>query len=327
MAEFREKIVPVQVFFTVDVEIWCDGWKDIDSKFNGAFRRYVYGDTPAGKFGLPFIVKTLRDHGLVGNFFTESLFAARFGLSPLTEIVQIIASHGQDIQLHLHPEWADEATVPLLPQSARKRPLLRDFTANEQVTLIAKGIELLEAAGAAHPIAFRAGSFGLGRDTFGALEANAIAIDASYNYCQFGQQTGISPEGPLLQPARVDGITEYPMSFFIDGLGRPRHAQVGACSFRELRDLLETAAAESWHCVVLLFHNFELLDPSQRRADRFVIRRFEQLCRYLSDHRDVFRCGKFEELDGGDLGRPAPPKSSLRGTLVRYAEQGLRRFV
>ena len=57
--------MPVKVFLTVDVEIWCDGWRDIDAKFPRAFEQYVYGATRDGRFGLPFILNTLAENGLV----------------------------------------------------------------------------------------------------------------------------------------------------------------------------------------------------------------------------------------------------------------------
>ena len=44
----------LDVFLTVDVEVWCDGWDHIDKKFPGAFRKYIYGPTPKGEFGLPY---------------------------------------------------------------------------------------------------------------------------------------------------------------------------------------------------------------------------------------------------------------------------------
>ena len=39
----------LDVFITVDVEIWCNGWKDIDSRFPDAYRRYIHGPTASGE--------------------------------------------------------------------------------------------------------------------------------------------------------------------------------------------------------------------------------------------------------------------------------------
>jgi len=35
----------LDVFFTVDVEVWCDGWNNIDERFPSAFRKYIFGPT------------------------------------------------------------------------------------------------------------------------------------------------------------------------------------------------------------------------------------------------------------------------------------------
>ena len=66
----------LKVFFTVDTEIWCGGWDDLDRKFPDAFQRYVYGPTDQGNYALPMTMEILSDHGLKGVFFVEptSLF-------------------------------------------------------------------------------------------------------------------------------------------------------------------------------------------------------------------------------------------------------------
>ena len=87
------------VLFTVDVEIWCDDWSEIDAQFPRAYRQYIYGRTPRGDFGLPFKLQVLNVHGLAGVFFTEPLFAAHFGTPPLQEIIELIQSANQEVQL------------------------------------------------------------------------------------------------------------------------------------------------------------------------------------------------------------------------------------
>ena len=319
----------MDIHLTVDVEIWCDGWNEIDSKFPSSFRRYVYGTTPQGEFGLPRMLQMLRDHGLHATFFTEPLFAARFGLEPLREIVELIAEYDQDIQLHLHTEWVDEALEPILPPGSvrTKRPLLSHFTRDEQQVLIGKGAALLEQAGAPRPKAFRAGSFGFNRDTLAALPANGIFIDSSYNATQFGPESGVAPGRRLYHPALVDGVYEYPISVFQDGLGHARHAQIGACAFSELRELLERARLGGWDACTLLFHNFEMLNQMKDSPDWIVVRRFEQLFAFLADQRATLPTKRFDSIE------PPSPRSDEAGvrvsvapTLRRYLEQAQRRI-
>src|SRR5262249_46163311 len=42
----------IQILFTVDVEIWCESWTALDREFPDAFRRYIYGPTASGQYGL-----------------------------------------------------------------------------------------------------------------------------------------------------------------------------------------------------------------------------------------------------------------------------------
>ena len=49
----------LNVFITVDVEVWCDGWDQLDAKFSDAFQRYIYGRTAHGNYGLPYQLQLL----------------------------------------------------------------------------------------------------------------------------------------------------------------------------------------------------------------------------------------------------------------------------
>jgi hypothetical protein len=173
----------VQVFFSVDVEIWCNGWRHLDTCFPDAFRRYVYGPTRRGDYGLPRIFDQLNTHGLSGVFFIEPLFSARFGAQPLQEIVGLTRAAGQETQLHLHTEWANEASPPLVAGLTQRRQHLCHFDRAEQTRLIAIGRDLLTAAGAGATSinAFRAGSFGINAETWKALKELGILFDSSYN--------------------------------------------------------------------------------------------------------------------------------------------------
>ena len=185
-----------------------------DKEFPNAFRRYVYGPTARGDFALPYTLQVLREHGLKGVFFVEPLFSTRFGSQPLEEIVGLIREGGQEIQLHLHPEWVNESVEPLLENIERKRQHLRYYTRAEQEILVAAGKRLIAQAGGGECTAFRAGSFGFNRDTLGALAANGIRFDSSYNATIFGLDSGVGPGQVLVDAFECDGIYEYPMTVY-----------------------------------------------------------------------------------------------------------------
>jgi hypothetical protein len=317
----------LEVFLTVDVEIWCDGWNDLDNKFPEAFRRYVYGPTNHGKFGLPYQVDVLSSHGLTGVFFVEPLFSTRFGPEPLAEIVGILNAANQEVQLHLHTEWVDESLRPLLENVDKKRQHLRYFSLEEQTTLINIGAKLLFEAGAAPVNAFRAGSFAFNKDTLNALAVNGIKFDSSYNASMFGRDSGVLPGMLALDPFFCDGVYEYPMTVFHDGSGSLRHAQISACSYQELEGLLWSALEAGNKAFVFLLHNFELMNQKKDRPDWVAIRRFERLCTFLDNNRDCFSVKGFHGLTPQITVGPHKPLTSPRWkALSRAVEQLYRKF-
>lgn len=316
----------LDVFLTVDVEVWCDGWNDIDAQFPSAFQRYIYGSTSRGDYGLPHQLHQLQEHGLTGVFFVESLFSTRFGLDPLAEIISLVRERGHEVQLHLHTEWVDESIEPLLDNITGKKQFLRYFSLQEQTVLIQAGAKLIELAGGPDINAFRAGSFGFNRDTLRALATNRIAFDSSYNATMFGLDSGVSPEIPLVEPVECEGVYEYPMTVFHSGIRSLRHAQVTACSHREMEGLLWQALECERKAFVILSHNFELLNGSMNRPDDIVVARFRNLCSFLDRHRDCFRVRGFRGLTPNPVSsQPVPLTSPVWKTGLRMLEQGIRR--
>src|SRR3954447_11591335 len=316
----------LDVFFTVDVEVWCDGWDGIDAKFPDAFRRYIYGPTSRGNYGLPYQLSQLREHGLTGVFFVEPLFSTRFGLDPLVEIIGLIREQGHEIQLHLHTEWVDESRQPLLDDIRGKKRFLRYFSLEEQIILIQAGARLIGRAGGQSVEAFRAGGFGFNRDTLRALAVNRIPFDSSYNASLYGLDSGVSPQVPLVEPMECHGVHEYPMTVFRNGTSLLRHAQITACSYWEMEGLLWQALESRRKAFVILSHNFELLNCGMNRPDDIVVARFRKLCSFLDRHRDCFRVRGFDGLSpAGVLSQPLPLASPIWKTGFRILEQGLRR--
>jgi hypothetical protein len=314
------------VYFTVDVEVWCSGWDDLDRKFPDHFKRYVYGTTARGDFGLPYQAKVLRDHGLIGVFFVEPLFSARFGVQPLQEIVGVLQDDGQEVQLHLHTEWADKTQPPLIPGLSAMRRNLRDFSLKEQTTLIGLGAGMLRRAGAPHFNAFRAGNFGFNRDTLRALAANGIAIDSSYNALMYGADSGVMPGVMLTAPVMCEGVCEYPMTVFRDGVGKLRHAQLTAISHREMERLLWDSLNRGDTDFVILSHNFELLNAARNAPDDIVISRFRKICCFLDKHRNSFQvCGFRGAPMRSNHRQPDLLTVSLWRTGGRIIEQAYRR--
>lgn len=320
----------MDILLTFDVEVWCHSWATLEQDFPSSFERYVYGHSSKGDFALPKTLEILECHGLQGVFFVEPLFAARFGIEPLTKIIELIQQAGQEIQLHLHPEWTDEARKPLLPGITGKRQYLTQYDAEEQRQLIAHGIRLFEEAGAPRPSAFRSGNFSCNADTFTAVAANGLQFDSSINpEVAASQHHAVIPEGAnAYEGFRLGPLTCIPMSSFLDGRGRPRHAQLGACSAEELTQALIAAEQANWPTFVLLSHGNELMVRSGRnRPDPTVVRRFKHLCNFLAEHREILPTVGFNGLppQAAPCKRPLPQVGKL-ATAKRFVEQAYRQL-
>lgn len=316
----------MNVYLSFDVEVWCNGWNELDEQFPSAFYRYVYGRSPLGDYALPKTLEILQRHGLKGVFFVEPLFAARFGLHFLTEIVSLIKNAGQEVQLHLHPEWTDEISPPPIQNVKRKRQHLCHYSLEEQTLLIKFGKQLLEAAGGGRAIAFRAGSYAANSDTYIALNRNDIKLDSSLNNCYEISGNDIKRDRNSNSPLMQSSVTCYPVSLFKDGFGSLRPAHITAVSFLEMRDALLGASQRGQSDFVIVSHNFELLRPNSSKPDSIVVNRFEQLCGFLKKHSVQFEVTTFSQQLNAENPCICLPTSSLTSTLRRFAEQLYRRM-
>jgi hypothetical protein len=320
----------MNVYLSFDIEVWCNGWDRLDANFPSSFERYVYGRSRHGEFALPQTLQILTAHGLRGVFFVEPLFATRFGIEPLREIVSLIQGAGHEVQLHLHPEWTDEALQPLLPKVTGKRQHLIHYDLNEQRSLIAHGLRLLKSAGVERITAFRAGSFAANRNTYSALRDNGLFIDSSLNRCHEVSGRDLRSAEHLDGVSVIEGVTSLPVTVFEDGFGRLRPAQVGACGARELASALDSAERRGHEHFMIVSHNFEMLRSGRSEPDWVVVRRFRHLCAHLQ--RESARLPVRTLLAGLDnsgirasAARPRP-RARAAATAWRHAEQLRRRW-
>lgn len=316
----------MQVHITYDIEIWADGWTDMGARLPEAFRRLTYGPPPRERGALPLNLQLLRDNGLRAVFFVEPLFSYYYGLDALQEMVGLIMEAGQDVQMHLHPEWLDELPNEIVPRRP-KTPMLHRFSLDDQTAVLETAARRLVEAGAPRPIAFRSGNYSANADTLRALARIGVQVDSSINACfnfPYPDQGGAR----LLHPSRIEGVAEYPVTVFRDGFGRMRPMQIAACSVAEMVQCLTAARDQGLPAATLVSHNFELLSADRRSEDRIVTRRFAGLCEWLGRNVAQFPTASFDPSVVPDA-PPAwklPQVSSL-ATAQRYAAQAARRLL
>ncbi len=312
----------MKIILTFDVEIWCNGWENIDKQFPTAFKRYVYGKNKQG-FGLPQTLEILNKNNLQAVFFVEPLFAYRFGMDKLKIIVQLIQEAGQDVQLHLHPEWVDEIEPAFFKHMDKKRPYMFEYTLVEQSILIKKGIDALKQCGVKTLSAFRSGSFACNLETLEALKENKILIDSSINpSCALSK-----PELDSFQPKVIHDILEYPITTFTDGIKKQRHWQVGAVGFDESIELIKKAKEQGFSHLVLVSHNFEMLIPGTTKTDLIVAKRFQKLCAWLAVHHKQYPVTLFSPEIASEESLIKTPEISFKATFQRLIGQAGSRIL
>jgi hypothetical protein len=323
---------PLNVLITVDTEFSPRDFHAGNGEIRALIARDVDGITAEGSFGIGFQMDLLEKHGLRANFQVESLSASAFGPEQLERIVSDVQKRGHEVQMHVHAEWLEAISDPELPPF-RGRNLV-SYTEDEQTRIVGRGLRNIRAAGAARVCAFRAGNYGANRDTLRAVARNGLRFDTSYNVCYLDPTLAAGGSGLLIQPGTIDGVVELPISFFEDWPGHYRPAQLCACSHREMEHALVAAWEAGWNAFVIVSHSFELIkrpkDPmGPAHADRLVIGRMENLCRFLANNRERFRAVVFSELDPAAIA-PLPGAKPLRSrmglTAGRMVEQLLGRI-
>ena len=314
----------MDVFLTVDVEIWPKNWDSSHERFPGYFNQFIRGRTSRGDFGLPFQLKVLAERGLKCIFFVEALFACEFGTGPLAEIIDLIRESGQEVQMHLHTEWVKHSRRPILP--GRQGLNLRDFSLAEQEILLTTGLKNFSECGLNSICAFRAGNFGANLDTLRALNRVGINIDSSVN-----RAAKVEPflQEPITDPKVIESVVEFPVTVYEDANGRLRHLQVAASSSSEMMSVLSQVHEQGRRTAVVFWHSAELLNTSRTLPDRFAIRRFEKLCDFLAQHRDRFSTVGFSDASYASSTDHAfpQPRVGWTDTVLRQGEQALRRLV
>lgn len=320
----------MNVFLTFDVEVWCGGWRNLDNAFPNCFTRYIYGRSSHGDYALPQTLAILKQHGLKGVFFVEPLFASRFGSEHLETVVRLIRDAGQEVQLHLHPEWVNEAITPIIENSDVKRQHLNHYTLDEQTALIGCGKKMLEAAGSGPITAFRAGSYAANGNTFEALRRNGIFLDFSLNRCFAVSGPDLRVDLDFVETVVRNEVTVRPATVLMDGYNKDRPAQVSACGFGELRDGLNTAQRAGRRDFCIVSHNFEMLKLGSSEPDWIIVKRFKRLCAFLAKNPENFVVrgmgDDLRDIPSQPTGL-AQPHASWLSTSVRHIEQVARRLL
>lgn len=277
-----------RILLTVDTELAWRHYADGASWQENLTRSY----DPAG-VGVPYQLELLRRYDLKACFFVDPMPALVYGIEPVRRMVAPILDAGQEVQLHLHSFWYD------LAQGAEKsaRFELTDFDQDAQRALIETARDLLVAAGAPQPVAFRSGSYAANAATLGALRSIGILYDSSHNGAEHPWPSALPFLRERIDPGDVHDIVEIPISNIRLNSGGLRPLQLCALSTREMHAALRHACANHHPLVTIVSHSFELATRDGRRINHLIRKRFDRLCAFLKEHEAEMPTQSFASID------------------------------
>jgi peptidoglycan/xylan/chitin deacetylase (PgdA/CDA1 family) len=315
--------VMTRVYITIDTEYssgFCTGRSRAERAEN--YARCIACLTPDGPAGITHKLELLKRYGQKAVFFVDPMPALIWGIGAIEDIVGPIIEAGQDVQLHCHTEWLAIAGMDNPLASGRTGQNIADFPLDEQIEILSFARDVLIAAGAPPPVAFRAGNYGANDDTLRALAEIGIAYDTSHtpalpDACRIS----LGPEHRDL--LLHHGVTEVPISTIGTLGGGQRHAQITALTLAEMTAAIRHTRDEGHENFVLVSHSFELINRRRLAVNQVVRRRFTGLLRELNHISRVttanFRDDPPRLASGLQPSQPVPA-TALR-TGMRLAEQ------
>ena len=317
----------LKIFLTIDTEVW-EFYDDIEKNIGSG----LWGLTSDGEYGLNFQLETFTKFDLKATFFIEPFFTYHSGETPLKSAIENINAARQEIGVHIHTEWLQDAALASFDLTRIYRNI-GDFEYMEQVVLIKHAKDLISRHTGNYICSFRAGNYGADDRTLKALSDLDITFDTSYNKPYLTNPCNINSEHTLSSPELIRDTVEVPVTHFNDYASHIRHLQLSACSFEEIKDVLVSNWKAKQYGCVLVMHSFEWIKRNRKNnshsLDKICLKRFLKLCQYLADNNDKFETYHFKDINIEQATSISNPgyiaKSKPISTIKRFAEQYLRR--
>ncbi|KQX18053.1 MULTISPECIES: polysaccharide deacetylase family protein [unclassified Sphingomonas] len=306
-----EMAAETRVLLTIDTALYGPRVAD-GAQWQAAYDRSYQ----AAGVGVGYQLRILAQYALKACFFVDPMPACAYGIEPIRHMVDPILEAGQEVQLHLYPFRADPGG-----DHGRDEGGLAHYDAQAQRDLIDRARDLLMEAGAPDPVAFRAGDYSANDDTLRALADLGLRFDSSHNGHRHPRPSAIGLPREQIAPVLHQGVTEVPVTLIAEGRGA-RALQIRAVSLGEIKAAILHAADHGLPIVTIAAHSFDLANRAGTAPNRILVKRFEDLCAFLSMERRRFPTAFFTELDDLPLDRPSVllPSAGLR-RMGRAIEQ------
>lgn len=314
-----------RVYITIDTEYSSGlfaGRSRADRTEN--YARSIACITPDGPAGITHKLELLERYGQKAVFFVDPMPALIWGIAAIEDVVGPIIEAGQDVELHCHTEWLKVAGSDNLLASGRTGKNIANFPIDEQFEILNYARDVLIAAGAPPPLAFRAGNYGANDDTLRALRELGLVYDSSHTpalpeACRI--RLGPETRDPVLHC----GMIEVPVGTIGTLDGGQRHAQITALTLAEMLAAVRHARSVGRENFVLVSHSFELINRRLLMVNKVVRRRFAGLLRDLAGMRGV-STGTFRD-DPPQLALTGKPSQPVPATALRTGRRIAEQFI
>lgn len=232
------------IFLTVDTE--CH---DIRKE-----NQYIWGIKNRKEYGIRHILELGRQYGIPINFFVDFAEEKRYGREFITKIVDVIKKYDQPIFLHLHPNFitGDES-----------RTFLWEYSKEEQKRILKTGITIYTDIMGKKPTVFRAGRYGVDRNTYDLLDDLLPGVvDFSYTG-GYGKMCHVQQEliNTVNHYSTYKNLKIMPNCNFValDLFGKRKTVGVDASemSLTEFREFIKEANGRDF---VLTMHSWNFID-------------------------------------------------------------------
>lgn len=297
----------VNVFITIDTEHSLGGiFQNSNLKPVGNDRR-IFGKIGNKEFGVPLIIDIAKKYSIPLTFFVEVFNKSYFGKNETLKVCKYVTDRGHDIQLHLHPVFLNFDHPN--PDKQNYEPTMTSYNLSEQTEMIKKGKQSLISYGVKNLIAFRAGGFAANINTLKALVNNQLLIDSSLNKCYLKSYCKLHSLN-INDIDKKEGIWELPVTNFLEFdsfvKNRLKPLDINGVNFLEIKSVLKSAAIKGPFNITIIMHSFSFIKNSATyvktaKPRKYVIQRFENLCRFLADNSKIYNVRKISSLNQDEL--------------------------
>jgi len=189
--------------------------------------RLIYGKSKEGSFGIGEMMEIADRYSKKITFFVD-IIAERIYPGEIRDVCMDIHSRGHDVQLHSHPEYADESfwrELDIPRQGAMNR-----WNAEQSSKIITWMIGKCEDWGIPRPVALRGGGYRYNAHILQTENEIGLTLDFNYNHLnrKVPLKEPVQPQpfnlGPLPVFRWSNGIVEVPVSTFSNDEDPAKHA-------------------------------------------------------------------------------------------------------